>query len=190
VPKILLVEDDSAVRDVVKHALGREGMEAVAVETGEEALKRLRSEGEAFDFVVLDLMLPGMDGTSVCQEIREGGAGSANRDLPVLMLTARNEEMSAVVSLEVGADDYMTKPFRPSELVSRVRAHLRRRMDEVKGATEEQRKLEFPGLELDLPNRRVLLSGKPAAAWPLRRCSKQAFMHRRCDTSQWHCKLL
>ena len=160
-PKILIVEDDPAVRDVVNHALSREGMATVAVEDGEAALERLRREAEPFDLIVLDIMLPGMDGISVCREIRTGEAGSASRDVPLLMLTARDDEINVVVGLEVGADDYITKPFRPSELVSRVRAHLRRRRIDLKSATDEQRKLEFAGLELDLPRRQVFVGGKP-----------------------------
>jgi DNA-binding response OmpR family regulator len=126
-PKILIVEDDPAVRDLLKHLFAAEGMKAIAVQDGEEALKRLGSEEGPFDFVILDLILPGVDGARVCQEIRQGGAGSENKDLPVLMLTVRNNEMSVVEGLEVGADDYITKPFKPTELLSRVRAHLRRR---------------------------------------------------------------
>jgi two-component system, OmpR family, alkaline phosphatase synthesis response regulator PhoP len=163
VPKILIVEDDPAVRDVVNHALSREGMATVAVEDGEAALERLRREAEPFDLVVLDIMLPGMDGISVCREIRTGEAGSASSEVPVVMLTARDDEINVVVGLEVGADDYITKPFRPSELVGRVRAHLRRRRIDLKSATDEQRKLEFPGLELDLPRRQVFVGGKPVA---------------------------
>ena len=161
--KILIVEDDPAVRDVVKHALSREGMETLAVEDGEAALQRLREDVEPFDLVVLDVMLPGMDGISVCREIRAGEAGSASSEVPVVMLTARDDEINVVVGLEVGADDYITKPFRPSELVGRVRAHLRRRRTDLKSATDEQRKLEFPGLELDLPRRQVFVGGKPVA---------------------------
>ena len=161
--KILIVEDDPAVRDVVKHALSREGIETLAVEDGEAALQRLREDVEPFDLVVLDVMLPGMDGISVCREIRAGEAGSASSEVPVVMLTARDDEINVVVGLEVGADDYITKPFRPSELVGRVRAHLRRRRIDLKSATDEQRKLEFPGLELDLPRRQVFVGGKPVA---------------------------
>jgi DNA-binding response OmpR family regulator len=155
-PKVLVVEDELAVREVVERALSREGIETAAVGDGEAALQRLQGS-ETFDLVVLDVMLPGMDGISVCRELR---GGQANRDVPVLMLTARDDETSVVVGLEVGADDYVTKPFRPRELVSRVRAHLRRRRMES-DAGQGQR-LAFPGLELDLLRREVTSQGSVA----------------------------
>jgi len=157
--KVLIVEDDPAVRDVVEHALSREGMGTQTAGDGEAALEQMRREAEPFDLVVLDVMLPGMDGVSVCREIRAGDAGSASSDVPIIMLTARSDETSVVVGLEVGADDYITKPFRPRELVGRVRAHLRRRRLDSKNASTEQRKLEFPGLELDLLRRQVFVGG-------------------------------
>src|SRR5215218_4202249 len=104
-------------------------------------------------------MLLGMDGIGVCREVRAGEAGSASSGVPILMLTARDDETSVVVGLEVGADDYVTKPFRPRELVSRVRAHLRRRRLDAKGVSGKQQKLEFPGLEVDLRGRRVTSGG-------------------------------
>jgi two-component system, OmpR family, alkaline phosphatase synthesis response regulator PhoP len=158
VAKILVVEDDPAVRDVVEHALSREGMETATVENGEEALERLR--GEPFDLVVLDVMLPGIDGISVCRELRADGE---NGDIPVVMLTARDDEINVVVGLEVGADDYVTKPFSPRELVSRVRAHLRRRSLDARKAeasSTAEKRLEFPGLTVDLLRRQVVLGGK------------------------------
>ncbi len=159
--KILVVEDDPAVRDVVEHALSREGMETATVESGEEALDRLR--GEPFDLVVLDVMLPGIDGISVCRELRADGE---NSDIPVVMLTARDDEINVVVGLEVGADDYVTKPFSPRELVSRVRAHLRRRgLDarKAEASSTAEKRLEFPGLTVDLLRRQVVLGGKEVA---------------------------
>ncbi len=158
--RVFVVEDDPAVRDVVEHALVREGMEVRALGDGETALEHLRG-AEPFDLVILDVMLPGMDGISLCRRLREGDAGQALTDLPVIMLTARDDETSVVVGLEVGADDYITKPFRPRELVSRVRAHLRRQRLATKSADDESRKLEFPGLEVDRFRRRVLAGGNP-----------------------------
>ena len=157
-PKILIVEDDPAVRGVVELALEREGMRTLAVAEGEEALKRLGSSEQDVDLVILDVMLPGMDGVSVCREIRESDMG---RDVPIIMLTARDDEASILIGLEVGADDYVTKPFSPRQLISRIRAHLRRRRLDAAAATGERRKLEFPGLEVDLLRRQVLLRGAP-----------------------------
>ena len=142
-PNILIVEDDPAVRDIVQIALEREGMSVEAVGDGESALKRFRSAG-AFDLVVLDIMLPGIDGISLCQELRKSS------DVPVVMLTARDGERSVVLGLEVGADDYVTKPISPLEVVSRVRAHLRRRR-----MNAPDQRLAFPGLVIDLLRRQV-----------------------------------
>jgi two-component system, OmpR family, alkaline phosphatase synthesis response regulator PhoP len=150
-PKILIVEDDPAVRDVVEYALSREGMETEAVSSGEAATARLFSDA-AFDLVILDLMLPDTDGVTLCRELRS--ADCASRDVPVIMLTARDDETSVVVGLEVGADDYVTKPFSPRQLVSRVRAQLRRRKLDAHSTAEYR--LEFPGLTVDLLRREVL----------------------------------
>lgn len=158
--RILVVEDDPAVRDVVEHALAREGMEVKALGDGEAALEHLRG-AEPFDLMILDVMLPGMDGVSLCRQLRAGDAGPALTDVPVVMLTARDDETSVVVGLEVGADDYVTKPFRPRELVSRVRAHLRRQYLAARSGADETHKLEFPGLEVDLFRRQVLSGGSP-----------------------------
>jgi two-component system alkaline phosphatase synthesis response regulator PhoP len=142
-PNILIVEDDPAVRDIVQIALEREGMSVEAVEDGETALKRFRSAG-SFDLVVLDIMLPGIDGITLCQELRKSS------DVPVVMLTARDGERSVVLGLEVGADDYVTKPVSPLEMVSRIRAHLRRQRIDA-----PDQRLVFPGLVIDLLRRHV-----------------------------------
>jgi DNA-binding response OmpR family regulator len=104
--------------------------------------------------VVLDVMLPGVDGITVCKELTSAS------DVPVIMLTARDDEMSVVVGLEVGADDYITKPFSYRELVSRVRATLRRRRIDARASSRQER-LEFPGLEIDLARRQVIAQGTP-----------------------------
>ncbi|CAA9435169.1 MAG: Phosphate regulon transcriptional regulatory protein PhoB (SphR) [uncultured Rubrobacteraceae bacterium] len=192
--RILIVEDDPGVRDVVEHALSREGITTLAVADGETALERLRQEAEPFDLILLDVMLPGKDGVSVCGEIRAGDAGSVSSGVPIVMLTARNDETSVVVGLEVGADDYITKPFSPRELVSRVRAHLRRQRLDAKGADEQQKLLKFPGLEMDLLRRQVSVEGMPVeltakefevltllAAHPGRVYSREQIMHHLWD---------
>lgn len=149
--RILVVEDDPAVRDVVEHTLSREGMSVEAVKDAASALESFQNAGP-FDLIVLDIMLPDKDGITLCQEIR------VYSKVPVVMLTARSDETSVVVGLEVGADDYISKPFRPRELVSRVRAHLRRRrMD----SEAPEKKLEFPGLTIDPLRREVRARGEP-----------------------------
>jgi two-component system alkaline phosphatase synthesis response regulator PhoP len=145
---ILIVEDDPAVRDVVRIALEREGMSVEAVGDGESALKRFQSGG-SFDLVVLDIMLPGIDGITLCQELRK------TSDVPVVMLTTREGERSVVLGLEVGADDYVTKPVSPLEMVSRVRAHLRRRRIDA-----PDQRLVFPDLVIDLLRRQVWVGEK------------------------------
>jgi DNA-binding response OmpR family regulator len=143
--RILVVEDDPGVREIVKIALEREGMAVEEVGDGESALRSFRSF-RSFDLVLLDIVLPGIDGITVCQEIRR------TSNVPIVVLTARDGETSVVVGLEVGADDYVTKPFSTAELVSRVRAHLRRRrMD----ARDSDQRLDFPGLVIDLVRRQV-----------------------------------
>lgn len=142
-PNILIVEDDPAVRDIMQIALEREGMSVEAVDDGAKALGRFSSAG-SFDLVVLDIMLPGIDGITLCQELRKSS------DVPVIMLTARDGERSVVLGLEVGADDYVTKPVSPLEMVSRIRAHLRRRRIDA-----PDQRLVFPGLVIDLLRRQV-----------------------------------
>lgn len=144
--RILIVEDDVAIRSIMERAFEREGMKVKAVGDGEAALKSFRS-ADSFDLVVLDIMLPDINGITLCQELRKSS------DIPILMLTARGGEGSVVMGLEVGADDYVTKPVSPLEVVSRVRAHLRRRR--MDGRTSDQ-KLIFPGLMIDLLRRQVL----------------------------------
>ena len=143
--RILVVEDDPGVRTIVKIALEREGMAVEEVGDGESALSSFRSF-RSFDLVILDIMLPGIDGLTVCQEIRRSS------NVPIVVLTARDGETSVVVGLEVGADDYVTKPFSTAELVSRVRAHLRRRRMDTR---DSDQRLEFPGLVIDLVRRQV-----------------------------------
>ncbi len=153
-PRVLIVEDEDAMRDMVGYALAEEGMEVEAVADGESALEVFSGSGP-FDLVLLDLMLPGIDGVTVCKEL------TSKSDVPVIMLTARDDETSVVVGLEVGADDYVTKPFSHRELVSRVRATLRRRRIDARASAQQER-LEFPGLVIDLTRRGVMAQGTPA----------------------------
>ena len=143
--KILLVEDDVAISSILERAFEREGMTVEAVGNGEAALRSFRSAG-SFDLVLLDIMLQDTNGIAVCQMLRKSS------DVPIVMLTARNGEESVVMGLEVGADDYIKKPVGPTEVVSRVRAHLRRRRMDGRAS---DRKLTFPGLAIDPVRRQV-----------------------------------
>jgi two-component system phosphate regulon response regulator OmpR len=149
VERILLVEDDSRLADMLLEYLGQAGFAVTVAPLGAAALEKL--SGAEFDAVVLDLMLPDMDGLNVCRELR------AKYDTPVLMLTARGDAIDRIVGLELGADDYLPKPFEPRELVARLRAIMRRR---VRGATGEKAS-HFGRLELDTAARAVRLDGKP-----------------------------
>jgi phosphate regulon transcriptional regulator PhoB len=119
--RILIVEDEPDISELVRYNLEKQGFATGSARNGQEAMRKVRSE--SYDLVVLDLMLPGMDGLEVCRAIRSDRVLSA---IPIIMLTAKSEEVDRVVGLEVGADDYVSKPFSPRELVARVKAVLRR----------------------------------------------------------------
>ena len=146
---VLVVEDESVVRDVVVKYLRREGYRTLEAGDGDTACELV--EREQPDLVVLDLMLPGKDGLGVCRWIR------SRSEIPVIMLTARGEEADRIVGLELGADDYVTKPFSPRELAARVKTVLRRaRQPDLREA-----RLVFEGLEIDASTREVLKAGRP-----------------------------
>jgi two-component system response regulator RegX3 len=149
--RILLVDDDAGVRDVVAFTLRREGFEVDEERDGRAALEAAR--GHRFELVILDVMLPGLPGTDICRALR------AESDVPILMLTARDAERDRVLGLELGADDYVTKPFSSAELLSRVRAILRRReLDRANGSGATVRRLG--GLNIDLGRHEVLVDGE------------------------------
>ncbi|HET7573050.1 MAG TPA: response regulator transcription factor [Gaiellaceae bacterium] len=145
--RILLVDDDAGVRDVVAFTLRREGFDVDEERDGEAALAAGRSGG--YELVILDVMLPGISGTDVCRALR------SESDVPILMLTARDAEADRVLGLELGADDYVTKPFSSAELLSRVRAILRRReLDRANGSVTVRR---LGGLQIDLGRSEVFV---------------------------------
>jgi DNA-binding response OmpR family regulator len=159
-PRVLVVEDESNIRELVCLHLGHEGYACEGVGDGQTALKR--AETDRFDLLVLDVMIPGLDGLSLCRAVRNG---QRNREVPILMLTARREESDKVVGLESGADDYLTKPFGVRELVARARALLRRppRMVAARtagGPAGADGIVQIHGLEIDLPRRRVRIEGR------------------------------
>jgi DNA-binding response OmpR family regulator len=145
---VLVVDDEPIVRDVVVRYLRNEGFETIEAGDGDTARELI--ERRAPQLVVLDVMLPGTDGLALCRWIRERG------ELPVIMLTARGEEADRIVGLELGADDYVTKPFSPRELTARVRTVLRRSGSAETGVE----RLAFAGLELDARTREVHLDGR------------------------------
>jgi two-component system, OmpR family, alkaline phosphatase synthesis response regulator PhoP len=154
---VLVVEDEPNIRDLVCLHLGLEGYDCVPIADGHEAL-RVATE-RPFDLVVLDLMLPGVDGVTICRAIRRQGV---NRDVPILMLTARREESDKVLGLDSGADDYLTKPFGMRELVARIGALTRRARAPIADTeTTAQRAIAIHGLELDPARRAVRARGNP-----------------------------
>ena len=148
VHRVLLVEDDPRLATMVADYLGEAGFRTTRAGTGAAAMQLVASE--SFDAMILDLMLPDADGLDLCRQLR------AKSDLPVLMLTARGDPLDRVVGLEIGADDYLPKPFEPRELLARLRAILRRRVPQ--GGTQV---LHFGRLEIDHGAREVRLDGRP-----------------------------
>ena len=146
--RILLVEDDARLAEMVKNYLGESGFSVTIAPTGRAGLSL--HDREEFDALILDLMLPDMDGLEVCRKIRAGA------QTPILMLTARVDAMDRVVGLEIGADDYVPKPFEPRELLARLRAILRR----AKGGDARSELLRFGRLEIDVGARQVRLDGE------------------------------
>jgi two-component system alkaline phosphatase synthesis response regulator PhoP len=147
-PRILVVDDEQSIRTIVEYALRDAGFDVATAARGDEALTAIGRD--AVDLVVLDLMLPGMDGLEVCRRIR------AERNVPIIILSAKGEELDKVLGLELGADDYVTKPFSPRELVSRVKANLRR----ARAEPESEGPLRAGELEIDPVARTVKRDGR------------------------------
>ncbi len=150
-PTILLVDDEESIQKLLRYPLERDGYRVVQARDGEEAVSRFREED--VDLVVLDLALPRLDGLEVCRRLR------AQATVPIIMLTARDEEVDKVVGLEIGADDYITKPFSIREFRSRVKAHLRRARLAQGPPPEEL--IEIDGIAIDVPRRIVTVRGEP-----------------------------
>lgn len=149
--KILIIEDEKDIRNLLQHYLGKEGYDVQGAEDGDSGLRKLAKE--RYDLVLLDLMLPRIDGLEVCRVLR---SQTQTADLPVIMLTAKGEETDRIVGLELGADDYITKPFSPREVVARVKAIFRR----VEKPKPKEVKYEYGGISLDLLHYEVSYKGK------------------------------
>jgi two-component system response regulator RegX3 len=155
-PRVLLVDDERDILDPVSYALVREGFGVECSENGVAALELAR--GEPFDVVVLDVVLPGMSGIEVCRTLRQ------ESDVPIVMLTARDAEVDRVLGLELGADDYVTKPFSTAELISRIRAILRRRELDRDSSTGAQ--LHVGGIDINLARHTVTVDGRDVELTP------------------------
>ncbi|NTV95279.1 MAG: response regulator [Thiobacillus sp.] len=151
-PRILVVDDDAGIRDLLRDYLVKQGMEVATARDGREMDERL----PAFepDLLVMDLMMPGEDGLALTRRVK------SDRDIPVIMLSARGEDIDRIVGLEVGADDYLAKPFNPRELLARIRAVLRRGTAPAKAEEDEAEHYRFGPFALDLAAQRLLREGE------------------------------
>ena len=150
--RILIVEDETAIADLEKDYLELSGFEVQIENEGDTGLER--SLAEEIDLIILDLMLPGMDGFEICRKIRE------KKNVPIIMVSAKKDDIDKIRGLGLGADDYMTKPFSPSELVARVKAHLARYQRLVNSNVQENDIVEIRGIKIDKTARRVWIDGE------------------------------
>ena len=150
--KVLIIEDEIAIAELEKDYLELSGFEVETESDGTVGLKRALSED--FDMYILDLMLPGIDGFEICKQIRE------EKNTPILMVSAKKDDIDKIRGLGLGADDYITKPFSPSELVARVKAHLARYERLVSSAKQENDVIEIRGIKIDKTARRVFVNGE------------------------------
>ena len=151
--KILVVDDEEDILELVRYNLSREGYQVTGTLTGEDALRKVRSD--PFDLIVLDLMLPGMDGLAFTKTVKND---ARLRSIPIVMLTAKGEEADIVTGLELGADDYITKPFSPKVMIARVRAALRRSKEEPE---DEMALVKIYDIEINPGRRSVVVKGEP-----------------------------
>ena len=150
--KILIVEDEEAIADLEKDYLELSGFEVEVANDGETGLEKALNED--FNLLILDLMLPGVDGFEICRQVRD------KKNTPIIMVSAKKDDIDKIRGLGRGADDYMTKPFSPSELVARVKAHLARYERLVGSAAEANKIIEIRGLKIDTTARRVWVNGE------------------------------
>lgn len=155
-PKVLVVEDEAAIQELLRYSLEQAAFEVTVVATAEQAIAAIRDELPAL--ALLDLMLPGMSGVALAKRLR---GEARTRELPIIMVTARAEETDRVQGLDIGADDYVTKPFSPKELIARIRAVLRRRAPHLAGDP-----VEIGAVRLDPGARTVTCDGQPVSLGP------------------------
>ena len=150
--KILIVEDEESIADLERDYLELSGFQVEIENTGDIGLKRAVEED--FDLIILDLMLPEVDGFEICKKVRE------EKNTPIIMVSAKKDDIDKIRGLGLGADDYMTKPFSPSELVARVKAHLARYERLIGSSVQENEIIEIRGLKIDKTARRVYINGE------------------------------
>ena len=165
--RILIVEDEASFSEALEFLLGKEGFSVVTAATGTEALRKFEQGG--IDLVLLDLMIPEISGTEVCRQMR------AKSRVPIIMLTAKDSEVDKVVGLEIGADDYVTKPYSSRELVARIRAVLRRNSGE--GIENEPGVMTVSGIRMDIDRHQVSVNGIPVSL-PLKEFELLEFLMR------------
>jgi two-component system alkaline phosphatase synthesis response regulator PhoP len=157
----LVVDDEPAIRKLVEFHLGREGFATQSAGDGLTAFELVQQQPEAWDVLILDVMLPGMDGFELCRRLRQ-----AQYQAAILLVTARDEEVDRVLGLELGADDYITKPFSPRELVARVRAVLRRMNDRPSGDSFDESVLRAGDIAVSVTRHEVTVRGEPVELTP------------------------
>ena len=150
--KVLIVEDEDAIAEIERDYLELSGFDVTLASDGKEGLDIALKED--FDIIILDIMLPGMDGFDICKKIRK------EKDIPIIMVSAKKEDIDKIRGLGIGADDYMTKPFSPSELVARVKAHLARYERLLTNNKPENEIIEIRGIKIDKTARRVFVNGE------------------------------
>lgn len=153
--KILIVEDEESIADLERDYLELSGFQVEIENAGDAGLQRALKE--EFDLLILDLMLPGVDGFEICKKVREV------KNTPIVMVSAKKDDIDKIRGLGLGADDYMTKPFSPSELVARVKAHLARYERLIGSSVQENEIIEIRGLKIDKTARRVYINGEEKA---------------------------
>lgn len=150
--KILIVEDEETIADLEKDYLELSGFEVEVANDGDSGLEKALQE--EYDLLILDLMLPGVDGFEICRKVRD------EKNTPIIMVSAKKDDIDKIRGLGLGADDYMTKPFSPSELVARVKAHLARYDRLIESMAEKNKVIEIRGLKIDTTARRVWVNGE------------------------------
>jgi two-component system response regulator RegX3 len=154
-PRILIADDEPSLRDSVSYALEQEGFEVTKAVDGDDAEEKIGDEEPGYDLLILDIMMPGRSGLDLCRDVR-------NRSpVPIILLTAKDAEVDKVVGLEVGADDYVTKPFSVRELIGRVRAQLRRRELDRSQSADSGQTIDAGNVRIDLARHLVTVRGEP-----------------------------